>query len=361
MAFNFFRKVIPAQSYLGVDIGTTSIKIVEVRKSGSRPEITNYAFFETYGHLERVNTALQTSTLKLYDQEIADYLRLIVKKARFSSNRVVASLPTFSAFTTLIDIPKMSQEEVAKTIHFKAKQYVPLPLTSVTIDWIKVGEKEGADGGKIQQIFLISVPNEQVKKYQNIFRLAGLDLITLELEGFSLARSLTIGNEKPALIIDIGSRSTSFMVAEDGNLKFVSQTDFASSSLTQSLASGLGINIRRAEDLKRQKGLSGLDYAPERELSTLLLPLLDVIINEAKRVKDNYERSYRSQAASVILTGGGANTLGIEKYFEKEMGMPAKKAKPFSNFKYPPKIGPLVDALGPSFSVALGLGIKHLY
>ncbi len=359
MPLNFFRKIIRQDSYLGIDIGTTSIKAVEVKRGGQKPAVANYAFFETYSHLERSNTALQTSTLKLYDEEVAEYLKLIIKKAGFSSRQAIASLPSFSAFTTLINVPQMSKEEVAKTIQFKAKQYVPLPITSVTIDWIKVGEKTDEDGNKVDQIFLISVPNEQVKKYQNIFQLAGLELFALEVEGFSLARSLSSHRQKPVLIIDIGSRSTAFMVAEEGHLKFISQSDFASSSLTQSLASGLGINIRRAEDLKRQKGLIGLDYVPERELSTLLLPLLDVIINEAKRVKDNFEHSYQSsRVAGVVLAGGGANLLGIEKYFEKEMGMPTEKAKPFLIFDYPPPIGPLIDSLGPSFAVALGLAMK---
>lgn len=358
MLFDFLRRIKKSESYLGIDIGTTSIKAVEIRKGKEKPELVNYAFFETYSHLERVNTALQTSTLKLFDEEIAKYLKLIIRKAGFSTDSVIASLPAFSAFTTLIEIPQMSQEDVNKTLKFKAKQYIPLPITSVTIDWIKVGEKIDDEGNKVQQIFLVSVPNEQVKKYQNIFQLAGLNLHTLEVEGFSLARVLTAASKEPTLIIDIGSRSSTFLIAQKGVLKLISQSDFAGSSLTQSISSGLGINIRRAEDLKKQKGLSGLGYGPDEELSTLLLPLLDVIINEAKRVKENYESSYKQKITSAVLTGGGANLLGIKKYFNKELDIPVSKVKPFESLSYPPKLEPLVDNLGPSFAVALGLGIK---
>ena len=358
MPFDLFKRVTRPSSFLGVDIGTTSIKVAEIKQGKDQPELVNYSLFETYDHLERTNTALQTSTLKLFENEIAEYLKIIIQKGGFKSREVTASLPSFSAFTTIIEIPKMPEAEIAKTLGFKARQYIPLPLTSVTLDWVKVGERTDEKGNKSQQIFLISVPNEQIERYKKIFDQAGLNLLTLEVEGFSLARILTATIDKPTLIIDVGSRSTTFLVAQNGLLKYVSQSDFAGSSLTQSIASGLGINIRRAEDLKRQKGLVGLGHGPDKELSTLLVPLLDVIINEAKRVKDNYQHSYQQKIASVILSGGGANLLSAEKYFKDKLELPVSKADPFAHMDYPPKLAPLTNNLGPSLSVALGLGIK---
>ena len=359
MPFDLFKRVTRPSSFLGVDIGTTSIKVAEVKQGKDQPELINYSLFETYDHLERTNTALQTSTLKLFEDEIAEYLKVIIRKGGFKSREVTASLPSFSAFTTIIDIPSnIPESDIAKTLGFKARQHIPLPLTSVTLDWVKVGERIDDKGNKIQQIFLISVPNEQIKKYKTIFSKADLNLLTLEVEGFSLSRILTTNIDKPTLIIDVGARSTTFLVAQNGVLKYVSQSDFAGSSLTQSIASGLGINIRRAEDLKRQKGLIGLGHGPDKELSTLLVPLLDVIINEAKRVKDNYQHSYQQKIASIILSGGGANLLNAEQYFKEKLELPVSKSDPFSNIDYPPKLAPLTDSLGPSLSVALGLGIK---
>jgi type IV pilus assembly protein PilM len=204
----------------------------------------------------------------------------------------------------------------------------------------------------------VSLPNDQVQKYKRIFQLAGLNLTALEVEGFSLARALTRGDDEPVLIVDIGARSSTFLVAQNGLLKSMGQSDFAGGSLTQSLASGLGINVRRAEDLKKQKGLTGLGYAPEEELSTLLLPLLDVIISEVKRVKEGYESSYQQAVKKVILTGGGANLPGIEKYFSDQLGAVIVKANPFSQMQFSPKLEPLVSNIGPLLSVAVGLALK---
>lgn len=340
------------RSYLGVDIGTTSIKAVEMKSGKQRPKLINYALFEISGHLQRINAALQTSSLKLYDREVADYLKLVVKKADFESRQAVASVPAFSAFTTLIDIPMLSEEETGQTLQFRAKQYIPLPADSITIDWVKVGERTNESGNKVQQIFLAAIPNNNVKQYQNIFRMAGLELAALEVDGFSLARALSVSESKAVLIVDIGSRSTSFLLANNGLLKSISQSDFAGNSLTQSIARGLGISVRRAEDLKRLKGLSDMSSGPDRELSTLLLPSLDVIINTAKRAKGD--------ATSVVLTGGGACMPGVEDYFKREMNLPVHKAKPFVGIDYPSELELLTDKLGPLLATAIGLGGKYL-
>jgi type IV pilus assembly protein PilM len=210
----------------------------------------------------------------------------------------------------------------------------------------------------MQQILLVSVPNEIITKYKNIFKTAGLNLVALEIEGLSVARILTSGIAEDTLIVDIGSRSTSIYIAQDGNLKFSGQTDFAGGSLTQTISSGLNIRIRRAEDLKKMRGLTGT--GGEYELSTLMMPMLDVIINEAVRVKNNFEKNYSEAVASVILTGGGSNLLGIEKYFEDQIGLPVKKADPFAKITYPQEMDLIAKDLGPQFVVALGLGVKNI-
>jgi len=220
-----------------------------------------------------------------------------------------------------------------------------------------MGEYEDEKGNKKQSGFLVSVPNEQIRKYQRIFKAAGLNLVALEVEGLSLARILTAGDPTLTIIADIGARSTAILVAQNGILKYSAQTDFAGGSLTQSIAGGLSINVRRAEELKKQRGLLG--SGGEYELSTLMMPFLDVILSEVKRVRDNYEKTYREKVERIILSGGGANLLGIEKYTSDTFSLPTVKADPFTKIIYPPEAAPLVKELGPPFAVALGLGIRQ--
>lgn len=353
-----FLSIFSGESYLGVDIGTASIKAVELGKSKGKPHLKNYGILESGGHLERINNAIQTSGLKLVDRQTAEMLKRLLDEMKPRSKNVVASLPAFSAFTSLIEIPVMSQEETAQAMQYQAKTFVPMPLTDVTIDWIPVGEFQDEKGVKKQQVFLISVPNEQIEKYTNIFKTVGLSLKFLEVETMSLARVLTTKDAINSIIIDIGARSTSICVASRGAIKYSAQTDFAGSSITQAITNGLGLGIKRAEDLKRQRGLSGT--GGEYELSTLMLPYVDVILNEVRRVRDTYERAYNDRIERVILSGGGANLLGLESYVSGQMGnLPTIKANPFDGIAYPPEFSPFSKTLGPPLAVALGLSMRQ--
>ena len=294
----------------------------------------------------------------MLDKETAGLIEELLKNMNPKTKNVVASLPAFSAFTSLLEIPVMSKEETAQAMQYQAKAFVPLPLTDVTIDWIPVGEYTDDKGVKKQQVFLVSVPNDLITKFKNIFNVVGLDLRFLEVETLSLARLLTAGDPTTSLIVDIGARSTAIAVAGGCSLKYNAQTDFAGSALTQAITKGLGINIRRAEDLKRQKGLSGTggDY----QLSTLMLPYVDVILNEVRRVQDIYEKNYNDHIERIILSGGGANLVGIEKYVSDQMGnLPTIRANPFDKIAYPSELAPFVNNLGAPLSVALGLGMRQ--
>ncbi len=356
-SFKSLTSAISRRSYLGVDIGTTSMKIVELTDSGERPMLKNYGILESYGHLERLNNAIQTSTLKMLDRETSDLLLMLVRQLNIKTVDAVASLPSFVAFTAPLDMPVMSPEDTAQAMQYQARQFVPLPISEVTIDWLPIGQYEDEKGVKKQRVFLVSVPNEQIRKYQRIFKAAGLNLVALEVEGLSLARILTAGDPTLTIIADVGARSTAILVAQNGILKYSAQTDFAGGSLTQSIAGGLSINVRRAEELKKQRGLLG--SGGEYELSTLMMPFLDVILSEVKRVRDNYEKTYREKVERIILSGGGANLLGIEKYTSDTFSLPTVKADPFTKIIYPPEAAPLVKELGPPFAVALGLGIRQ--
>ena len=355
--FNLFQRG-SSSACIGVDIGTTSIKAVEVRQGDKRPRVTNYSLLESSGYLARANQAFQTSTLALFEAEVVEFLKTAVRSMKTTTTEAVASLPIFSVFTTVLDFPVMNQKEIEKAIIYQAKQYVPLPLSEVALDWMKVGEFQDEKGFAHQKILLISVPQEQIKKYQEMFRAAGLRLTALEIESLSSARML--GNDPtPTIVVDIGSRSTNIIFLENGSLVWNTQTDFGGASLTQALASSLGVNPLRAEELKKERGVLGT--GPSHELSTIMLPFLDVILGEVKKSQFSYQQDFPAakKAERVVLAGGGANLLGIEKYAEREFGIPVVKATPFSRFEYAPELEPLVIELNPVMSVALGLAMKQ--
>ncbi|MBU6500337.1 MAG: type IV pilus assembly protein PilM [Patescibacteria group bacterium] len=356
--FKFFKqKVFP--SYLAVDIGTTSIKVADIKQGKQSPEITNYGILESSGYLARANQALQTSSLKLFDNEVVDLLKMVVAEMKTDTTEALASLPPFLAFMTVLDFPAMKPSELEKSLVFEAKQYIPQPISEVALDWLKVGDYRDDKGFDHNQILLISVPQEQIKKYQKIFKAAGLHLKALEIENLGLARIFGGVDPTPTAVVDIGSRSTSITFLEKGQLKFFTQNDFGGSSLTQAIAVSLGINPLRAEELKKERGVIGT--GPNYELSTIMLPFLDAIINEVRKALYKYGGQFPKAAnpERIILSGGGANLPGIEKYFEKELKLPIAITAPFAKFEYPLAVEPLIPELSPVMSVALGLALRE--
>lgn len=346
-----------SKSTLGVDIGTVSIKVAEIQKEGEKkPAILNYGTLENMAYLKRPNSALQTSSLKLDERSAAEMLKMLLGKMGAKTSHAAASVPVFSSFTSFIELPRMTPEETRKAMRFQAQQNIPVPISEVSVDWMKIGEREDENGFIKQQLVIIAIPNEVVAKYQGIFKAAGLSLTALELESLSAARSLAGSDPVATLLVDIGGFVTSITVAHGGVLRAVRAVDYAGQYLTQSIATSLSIDHRRAEDLKRQKGI--IRDPTNAELSTLTLPLLDVILEEAEQVKNEYEIKHASKIERVILCGGGANLLGIKEYAENRFSIPTVVGNPFYRLAYPPKIEPMMRELGPGLAVAVGLGMR---
>ncbi len=350
MAFGFFKKLIGGSTdyAVGVDIGTASIKMAELAWENGATRLVNYGVLDTLEYLERDNAAIQAHSLKLFEQQTIRYVRALADRAGIRTRRAVASLPAFAAFSTVLDIPPMPEKEIIPALQFKARQYIPLPISSVSLDFVRIGP---------QKVLLLAIPNDIIAKYKAIFKGAGFDLVALETEGVSLARALTAHDEEgagPALVIDIGARSTGVSVAERGLLFLAGQTDFAGASLTHGVASSLSIAMRRAEDLKRERGLVSVGFGADQELSTLLFPLTDVILDEAKRLRERYSAAYGTDITRVILSGGGANLPGLQDYVRKRFDLPVSKAAPYAGVAYPLSSESILVPLGPALAVAVG-------
>lgn len=350
------EKIFAPKSFIGCDIGTTSIKTVELHRSGTNSQVVNYALLESMGHFERANNVIQANDLKISEDETVKLLKMMLRQAKFSTTNVIASIPTFASFTTLLELPEMTQEETIKSMPFQIKQNIPLPLSEIAVDWIRVGQREDEGGFIKQQIFLVAIPNEIIERYKNIFRRAGLSLKALEVEPFAYARAV-VGNDQTAtLILDIGARSTNISVVEKGFLKQNQQVDYAGDSLTLAVSKGLGISQLRAEELKKQRGLSG--GQGEYELSTLEMPFIDAILHEVSKVKGDFEKNFSSSIQRVLIIGGGAGLTGIDRYVESRINIPSMLGNGLLYAQLPSDLNNLRRELETRFALAIGLGIK---
>ena len=342
-------------SYLSVDIGTVAIKVAEVGIREGKPSVINYGIIESPDYLERVNGVIQTSSLSIADGDAARMLKAVVAQMGTKTKGVVATIPSFAVFTSSLDLPVMNAEEAAKTIPWQARSLIPLPMSDITIDWTTIGQFEDQSGTKMQKIFMVAIPNEQINIHRSVYQKAGLHLKMLEVEGISLARALTREIPEDVLILDMGAFTSTIAIAGQGVLKYLNHTDYASNSLTQALAKGLGISVKRAEALKKQRGLAGM--TGEYGLSTIMMPFIDVILNELNKAKVLFERG-GGKISKVILSGGGGCMNGFTDYAQRQFGIPIEKANPWNAVSYPLQFAPLFQSIAPRLTIAVGVGIK---
>ncbi len=352
MFFNLFKQ----NFFLGIDIGTTSIKLVELCKTKRKIELTNYGILEKYGHLERINDAIQTNAFKLLEESTALLLKELIEKSKTKNRQAYMALPSFSGFISLMELPEMADKEIAKAVHFQAGQYVPMPLQETTLDWQLI---ERANG-KVT-ILLMAVPTDIIKRYVHSAELAKINLRGLELETMATARLLGKKEKSPVALVDIGGRSTSISIMDKGVLRMSHNVDTAGGDFTQVISSGLGIAPLRAEELKRAYGLN-IQARGDVKITDLLMPLLDVIKRETEKAINNYFIKTKRKIEKVILTGGGANLQGLEDYYSQRMALPVIKGDPFSwgLISYNPKLAPVIKDVGPSLTSACAVVFKDI-
>lgn len=363
--FKFFR----GSAVLGIDIGSSAIKIVELTRKGTEFSLTNYAKLETKDYLDHPNRALQTSSLKIVEKEAVYLLKAILREMKPRAKKAMIAIPAFATFTASLEMPVLSREETTKSVKFQAKQLMPVAVSELSIDWLKMAESQNADTAAsaekvsatkksvTQKIMLIGIPKEIINKYKNIFRRLPVSLVEMEYESFAATRALITSDDPTTMVIDIGAESTNVVFADSGQWEYNAQVDYGGVYLTQALNRGLGVSVSRAEILKKRKGLLGT--GGEAELSTLLVPFLDVIIQEVKRTRVAYEAKFGKRVQQAILIGGGANLLGIEKYFSQNIDLPLLSPKPFNHISYPKELDFAIKNVSKDFAVAVGLAEKY--
>ncbi|HEA84560.1 MAG TPA: hypothetical protein ENI04_01080, partial [Candidatus Wildermuthbacteria bacterium] len=201
---------------LGVDIGTSALKVVELSRWAGRKSLKNYGELKAITLYDKPFRTFEKNTLVLSSKDIARALRAIRQESKIASTRAVFSIPDFSSFFTSFELPPMTKAELPGAVDFEARKHVPLPLSEVIFDWQILS-------GRVKQntplkILLVAVPKEVVNQYQEIAALAKLELVALEAEAFGLIRATAGDEEESMLVLDIGAQSTTVNTVVAGKL-----------------------------------------------------------------------------------------------------------------------------------------------
>ena len=360
--FNLFGQ----KGKLGIDIGTAAIKIVELEKSGGRFALKNYGLFELKGtDVKSSEPGAGQSILKLPDQEIIWGLKELIKKSNIKSTDAIASIPSFSTFSTIIEMPYLSEQELAKALPFEARKYIPIPLSEVILDWSIIdisspaipGSSSSASKPTTVQVFFAAVPKDETERYKRIMKGAGLNLKALELENTALVRALLGNDLSPTAIVNIGGRSTSIVIVNKGYERVSHNYEIGGFEITKSIARSLNVSLEKAEELKRKMGMKEAD---ENIVNEAMVSLIDMMVFETKKTISNYEGAKNQKVSRVLLVGGLTNMPSFVNYFKQKLNMDVYGANAFARIIYPESLKLVIQELANTFSIAVGLAMRDI-
>jgi len=355
-----FLGLIP-KKFLGIDIGTSAIKIVELSRWAGRKKLENYGEISASILYKKPFRTFDKSTLSLSSKDIAKAVRAVIKEANIKTRQVVLTIPDFSTFFTSFELPSMSVEELPQAVRSEARRHVPIPLAEVTLDWQLLNEKTRREGQRFE-ILLVTVPNEVINQYKEIARESKLELVALEAEVFGLIRSLIGKEEKRTIaLIDIGARSTTCSIVDKGVLRISHSFDISGDILTERVSKALSLDYEAAKVLKRKYGISFLaESSDEKSIREVLTPLIALIIREIDKVFKEFHLKKRKEVEKIILAGGVAMLPGLLDSFKDYFKKDAEVANPFSDIFFPPILDKNLKEIGPSYAIAVGAALRGL-
>jgi type IV pilus assembly protein PilM len=365
---DFFKKIFSNdknKSVLGIDIGPSSIKIVQLRRKKGRAILENYVELSLgpYAGIERGRSTNLTT------EQIAQAVTDALHEENFTTQKAGISIPMGSSLVSFIKLPKVEENQLAQMIPLEARKYIPVPISEVSLDYLVIPRNDSIASEyqnsvekpeeKTIDVLLVVIHNDALERNKEITRVAKLDMAFSEIEIFGSMRSVLEPGTTPQMIIDFGSNSTKIYIIERGILRTSHMISRGSQDITLAISKSLGISVEEAEKIKRERGLLKKE-GEQMDINEITSLTLDYIFSEINRVLLNYQKKTEKNVSKIFLTGGGVLLKGLKEKAEVNFNVPVVMADPFSKVEYPAFLGAVLKELGPSFAVALGLALRRL-
>jgi len=348
------------RSCLGIDIGSSTIKIVELSRIGERIKLEAYGEIKAEMIYNKPFRTLERNTIQFQTMDVARAVAGIVNEAKMVSRKAIFSIPDFSTFYTVFDLPPMSFQELPQAVRFQARQQIPVPLNEVSLDWSVIKGQAGDFRGSGLKILLVAVPNEVIHQYQEIARIAKLDLLALEAEVFGFLRVAYTDKVKTMAIIDIGDQSTTCSLVNKGVLKFSRSFEPAGNEITEVLSKALQIDLKEAKIIKEKYGLLPTQEPGKQSVAEVIRTIVDSMLMEVEKTFQGFAADDGEALELVILGGGVALIPGLKDYFAEKLKKQVEIINSFSKVFYPPLLEKTLKQLSPCYAIAVGSAMRGL-
>lgn len=331
-------------SPFGLDIGSHSIKIVQLSPEGKRWRLAAAGVVPTPtpGMLTESEKALV---------EVAESIKKLVTSARITAKEAVFSLPESKVYTRLVSFPPLTDTELASAIEWQIESYIPIPKKDAVYDHqiVSRGEKE-------VEVLLVAAPKVVANKYIKVLELAGFTTLAVETELLALSRSIA-PKDRRSLVIDFGASSTDCAVVIGGQLMFSRSIPTAGEAITRAVAKGIEVAPAQAEEYKRTYGLK--EKALEGKVKESINPVLSMIIDELKKVAGYWLSDHPEQAIeTVVVSGGGAGLQSLTPLLTEKLGVEANVGDPFAQILKDDNTARHLAPYAPLYAIAVGLAMR---
>lgn len=336
-------------SFVGLDIGSKTIKIVELDRQGQ-----NFSL-KGSGVIGYVGKAPEHATEEKELVPLAEAIKKLHSEARISKKEIALALPEPQVFTRTIKFPLLTDQEVASAVKWEAEQYIPIPVSEAVVQHEIIEKRENASPPDMV-VLLVAAPEALVEKYLKVVQMAGLNVGVVETELMSLVRALA-PDQQTVMLLDFGAKSTDIAIARNGHLAFSRSIPTAGDALTRAVAQGLGIEAQQAEEYKKTYGLSSSQL--EGKIKGALDPILRMVVDEIKKAIHFYQTEEKADTPkSIIVSGGSAGMPQVVSVLSQSLNIEVVMGNPFSRIQLSPQVASSLASYAPLYSIAVGLAMR---
>jgi type IV pilus assembly protein PilM len=354
------------KSFVGLDVGSHSIKAVELAGGGARHHLLHAGSGETPPGALKEGAVVEPQALGLA-------IRQVLSKAGIRAGRVVSAVGGQAVIVRELKLPPMSEEELKQAARFEAERYIPYGVREVNMDFDVIGETTEENQKKIV-VLLVAARREIVDKHVQALEAAGVSPFVLDVESFAVIRALdpqarATGDGAATVFVDLGGETTDIVITEGEQLRLTRNVNIGGDSLTKAVASRLDMEFALAAQAKEEKGvvlLEGEQMPDDRTVLALhdaMLPILGDLATEIRRSMDYFQTRWReSRIGKVVLSGGTARLKNLDRFLSLELGVETLVGDPFATCEVADRVlsAERRKELGPAMATAVGLALRGM-
>ena len=341
-----------SKNLVGLDIGSSAVKAVELRKKGNSYELVNLGM-EPLSQDTVVDGAIMDAL------SVASAIQKIFTDNHVKTRNVATSVSGHSVIVKRVTVAAANEEELYNAIPYEAQQHIPFDMADVNLSYQGLGLAPGGNG---MDVMLVAVKREKILNHTNVLSQAGKLPLVVDYDGFAVFNAFEanydIPSEQMAALLNIGASIMNIVISRGGNPLFTRDVSVGGNQYTDTLQKELDLSFEDAERLKQ--GLEVPNITPEQKLPHLR-SVTEILMLEIQKTFDFFHQTTSTDNVQhIYVSGGTAKTEGLIDQLKAEFNIPVEAINPFQRVTVDPRRfdAGFVDEIAPRMSVAMGLALR---